>query len=292
MRYCIITGANSGIGRAAAYKIAAKGFAVVLACRNVAAAQSVCDDIINTTSNKNVSVMQVDLSLVADVGRFITEYSNKYGKLDVLINNAADFDLSRKTPLITSEGNETQFATNHLAPFALSIGFLPLLEQSNDGRIINIASQGLVMYPKITFAFDNILGQKNYSPAKTYYQTKFAQLLFSLTLREKLAGTAVSVYAIRVTNVKIDIARYPNISPIMKFMYKIKSKFSITPEDMANVYTQLATGQRQKGFYFDEKMREVTANNNAYDKVAQERLWSLSEKLIDTIPLPTKPCTF
>lgn len=280
MKHCIITGANSGIGRAAAYQIAEKGFAVILACRNMTAAQAVCDDIIKTTGNANVSAMRVELSLVSDVKRFIAEYISQYGALDVLINNAADFDISRKTPLITSEGNEAQFATNHLAPFALSTGLLPLLKQSDNGRIINISSQGLVMYPNLTFDFDNIKGQKNYSSAKTYYQTKFAQLLFSLALREKLADTLVSVYAIRVSNVKIDMARYPNISPILKLMYKIKSKLSISPEDMAHVYTELATGMKQRGFYFDEKMQEVKANKNAYDKVAQQRLWSLSEQLI------------
>ncbi len=257
MKHCIITGGNSGIGRAAAFQIAAKGFAVILACRNMTAANQVCAEIKKVTGNEHVDAMQVDLSLLSDVKRFIDDYTATYSHLDVLINNAADFDLSRKIPKITAEDNEAQFATNHLAPFALSLGLLPLLQKSADGRIINITSQGLMLYPNLTFDFDNIKGQKQYSPAKTYYQTKLAQLMFSLTLCEKLGGSSVSVFAVRVTNVKIDMARYQSISPVLKFMYSIKSKFSISSDEMARVYTKLATDEKIDGFYLDEKMREV-----------------------------------
>ncbi|PKM51406.1 MAG: dehydrogenase [Firmicutes bacterium HGW-Firmicutes-7] len=280
MKKCIITGGNSGIGKRAAYQIAGKGYFVVLACRNIEQAQKVCEEITNETGNSNVFAMRVDLSLMSEVKTFIKEYTQQYNDLDVLINNAADFDLSRKTPLITSEGNEAQFATNHLAPFALVQGLLPLLKASDDGRIINISSQGLMMYPRITFDFDNIKGDKHYSPAKTYYQTKLAQIMFSLMLKEKLTSSNISVYAIRVTNVKVDMNRYKNISPFLKFMYKIKSQFSISPEEMAKVYTTLATEPKLNGFYYDEKMREVKVNEFAYNQAAQQKLWDLSEKLI------------
>jgi len=279
MKKCIITGSNSGIGKAAAQKLAEKGCTVVLACRNLAAAEKTRDEIIQSTGNQNVYAMRVDLSLIADVKNFVKEYTEKYGSLDILINNAADFDLSRKSPLITTENNEAQFATNHLAPFTLTNGLLPLLKKSDDGRIINIASQGLVLYPNIKFDFDNIKGQKNYSPAKTYYQTKLAQLMFSISLKEKLEKTNVSVYAVRVTNVKIDINRYPNLSPFMKSLYKMKSRFSISPEQMAKVYVDLAIGEKQMGFYYDEKLKEVRANKYAYDKDARDKLWQLSENL-------------
>ena len=279
MKHCIITGGNSGIGKAAAFQIAEKGFAVILACRNITAANKVCEEIKKATGNANVTAMQVDLSLLSDVKRFVKDYTARYDSLDVLINNAADFDLSRKIPKITTEDNEAQFATNHLAPFALSLGLLPLLQKSDDGRIINVTSQGLMLYPNLTFDFDNIKSQKHYSPAKTYYQTKLAQLMFSLDLREKLQGSSVSVFAVRVTNVKIDMARYESISPILKFMYSIKSKFSISPEEMARVYIAIATGEKTDGFYLDEKMREVRGNKYAYDKPSQQRLWDLSEKL-------------
>ena len=280
MKRCIITGANSGIGKAAAFQIAKQGVEVILACRNIKAANEVCEKIKSQTGNQNVHAMQVYLFLISNVKKLVKEYMDSYDTLDILINNAADFDLSRKAPKITVEGNEAQFATNHLAPFALTLSFLPLIEKSEDGRIINVASQGLMLYPNLTFDFENIKGQKKYSPAKQYYQTKLAQLMFSLLLKEKLTNTKISVYVVRVTNVKIDMNRYSNISFILKLMYKIKSKFSISPDEMAKVYTQLAIGGKHSGFYYDEKMQEVKANKSAYEKETQDKLWLLSEKLI------------
>jgi len=280
MPQCIITGANSGIGRSAAFQIVSKGWMVVLACRSMEKAQKVCKKIKEATGNQEIYPMHVDLSLVSSVNAFAAEYFERFHSLDVLINNAADFDLSKKTPVITSEGNETQFATNVLAPFALFQKLLPLLKESRDGRIINISSQGLMLYPNITLDFDNLKGEKRYSPASTYYQTKLALLMNSLFLKEKLAGTHVSVYAVRVTNVKVDIEKFSHISPALKFMYKIKSKFSISPDEMAKVYTALALGEKLSGFCYDENMKEVKVNKSAYDRAAQERLWNICEALI------------
>ncbi len=99
-------------------------------------------------------------------------------------------------------------------------------------------------------------------------------------MRERLVGSRVSVYCIRVTNVKVDIARYSNISPVMKWMYGLKSKFSISPDVMAQVYTELAVGDKRQGFYFDEKLREVKANRAVYDNEARAKLWKLAEGLL------------
>jgi NAD(P)-dependent dehydrogenase (short-subunit alcohol dehydrogenase family) len=279
MKTCIITGANSGIGRSAAFQLAAKGLDVILACRSMERAEKTRAEIMEATGNPNVVAMRVDLSLIGEAKQFVKEFADTHKTLDVLINNAADFDLSRKVPLLTAEGNEAQFATNFLSPFALIKGLLPLLEASGDGRILNISSQGLVLYPNLAFDFGNIRGQKGYSPAKTYYQTKLALLTYSLALRERLAGRPVSVYCVRVTNVKIDLERYPGISSLQKAMYRMKSKFSISPDDMAKVYTELAAGDKRTGFYYDEKMREVQANRHAYDADAQRGLWELAESL-------------
>ncbi len=281
MRTCIITGANSGIGTCAARQLAEKGLRVILACRNIAQAEKVGAQIRKQTGNSEVFARRVDLSLAGDTKRFAQEFTHEFGALDVLINNAADFDISRKRPLITSEGNEAQFATNLLAPFVLMQELLPLLQQSDDGRILNIGTQGLVMYPRMAFDFEHMRGEARYRPDKTYYQTKLGLLMISLLLRERLAGSSVSLCAVRVTNVKVDLARYPNVSPIRKAMYGIKSRFSISPEDMARVYTALSAGEKATGFYFDEKQREVHCNKGAYDKQAQEKLWNLCESLAE-----------
>ena len=277
MKRVIITGGNSGIGYQVAKQLAEKGWSVTLFCRREEAAEQACEEIRQQTGNPHVDYILVDLSDMKSVREAVEQYIQKEDFLDVLINNAADFDLSVKKPILTREGLEKQFATNVVAPFLLSILLKGLLEKSESGRIINISSQGLILYPFMKLDFENLSGQKHYSPAKTYYQNKLALLMLSLYMRKHWKG--VKVQAIRVSNVKVDMSRYNHFSAFMKNLYKIKSKFSISPEEMAKVYTALSTEDRYEGFLYDEKCKEVKANAPAYEEEEQEKLYSLLEHL-------------
>ena len=273
MKNCIITGGNSGIGFAAAMQIAAKGCGVTLICRNEVSAQNACAKIISHSGNENVNYLIADLAEMKAVRKAAAEYLDAGASLDVLINNAADFDLSVRSPIMTSDGMEKQFATNVAAPFLLSKLLFSALRKSGDGRIINISSQGLCVYPFIKLDFDNLNGERSYNPSKTYYQNKLALLMWSLYMADSQKD--VKIQAVRVTNVKIDMSRYDHIHPLLKQMYRIKSKFSISPEEMARVYTALAVTDSYSSFLYDEKLREVRANRSAYDKPAQKRLYEL-----------------
>ena len=277
MKRVIITGGNSGIGYQVAKQLAEKGWSVTLFCRREEAAEQACEEIRRQTGNPHVDYILVDLSDMKSVREAAEQYIQKEDFLDVLINNAADFDLSVKKPILTKDGLEKQFATNVAAPFLLSILLKGLLEKSESGRIINISSQGLMLYPFMKLDFENLSGQKHYSPAKTYYQNKLALLMLSLYMREHWEG--IKVQAIRVTNVKVDMRRYNHLSAFMKNLYKIKSKLSISPEEMAKVYTALSTEDRYEGFLYDEKCKEVKANAPAYEEEEQEKLYSLLEHL-------------
>ena len=277
MKRVIITGGNSGIGYQVAKQLAEKGWSVTLFCRREEAAEQACEEIRQQIGNPHVDYILVDLSDMKSVREAAEQYIQKEDFLDVLINNAADFDLSVKKPILTKDGLEKQFATNVVAPFLLSILLKGLLEKSESGRIINISSQGLILYPFMKLDFENLSGQKHYSPAKTYYQNKLALLMLSLYMRKHWKG--VKVQAIRVSNVKVDMSRYNHFSAFMKNLYKIKSKFSISPEEMAKVYTALSTEDRYEGFLYDEKCKEVKANAPAYKEEEQEKLYSLLEHL-------------
>ena len=277
MKRVLITGGNSGIGYQVAKQLAEKGWLVTLFCRREEAAEKACEEIRQQTGNRHVDYILVDLSDMKSVREAAEQYIQKEDFLDVLINNAADFDLSVKKPILTKDGLEKQFATNVAAPFLLSILLKGLLEKSESGRIINISSQGLILYPFMKLDFENLSGQKHYSPAKTYYQNKLALLMLSLYMRKHWKG--IKVQAIRVTNVKVDMRRYDHLSAFMKNLYKIKSKFSISPEEMAKVYTALSTEDRYEGFLYDEKCREVKANRFAYEEAEQAKLYSLLEQL-------------
>lgn len=274
MKTCLVTGANSGIGKSAAKQIAQKGYRVLFVCRSLDKGRATKEELVKETKNEEIKVYQADLSLMRDVHTLSKKVMDDWGSLDVLINNAADFDLSRKEPVFSDEGFEVQFATNLLAPFLLTNLLLPAMKTQPEARVINISSKGLTLYPKIKLNIEELVSPKKYSPSKTYYQTKLALLMNSLYLRRQLESSSVSVFAVRVTNVKIDVNRYPNISSVQKRLYKIKSHFSISPDAMATAYTALSTEEKRAGFYYDEDLKEVKCNKSAYDVEMQKTLWT------------------
>ena len=277
MKKCIITGGNSGIGYQAAKQLADKGWQVTIFCRSKERAESACETIISETGNSHVSYLLADLSDLTSTKTAIENYIQTQGALDVLINNAADFELSIKQPVLTKDGLEKQFATNVVAPFLLSQSFISLLKESESGRTLNISSQGLQAYPFIKLNFDNLKGEQSYTPSKTYYQNKLALLMLTLAMRARYKD--VTIQAIRVPSVKVDMKRYSHLSSFMKNLYKLKSRFSISPEEMAQTYVALATGNSYNGFLYNEKCQEVKANRSVYDQEAQEKLYRILTQL-------------
>ncbi len=148
-KICVITGANSGIGKAAAIQIAQKGCRVVMACRNQERGEAALQDIRQKAGTEDVELMIVDMSLQASIRAFAGAYLTKYRVLDVLIHNAAVFDIRQKEIAFTDEGIEKIWATNHIGPVLLTDLLLDALKQSEQGRIVTISSKGLIMHPRL-----------------------------------------------------------------------------------------------------------------------------------------------
>jgi len=263
---CLITGGNSGIGKQAAIQLAQAGFHVIIGVRNVQRGNKALYDIKKASNRESIELLNVDMSSQQSIYAAADELTNRMNKLDVLIHNAADFDIARKQPVKSADGIETIWATNHIGPVLLTNTVMKLLENSEQGRIITIASKGLMMHSNMTVDLqDPEFKDRNFSVPKAYYQSKLAQVMYTYWLSERLKNTGITVNCIRVTNVKVDTSRYPNISGFMKFMYSLKSRFSISPDDMAKTYTYLASSpdiKRVTGKYFNEDCQIV--NSSAY----------------------------
>lgn len=268
-KICLITGGNAGIGKAAAIQLAQQGVKVIIGCRNEKRARAALKEIKEKSGNGEVDLLLIDMSSQASIQSAVTEFKSRYDRLDILIHNAADFDISRKTPQYSADNIETVWATNHIGPVLLSELLLEKLKESEQGRVITIASQGLMMHPFLKVDLkDPEFRDRKYSVAKAYYQSKLAQVMYTYWLAEKLKDTGITVNCTRVTNVKIDIKRYPDISETMKKMYSVKSKFSISPEKMAETYTYLALSPEVKqvtGRYFNEKKETVSSSGYSRD---------------------------
>ncbi|WP_372847039.1 SDR family NAD(P)-dependent oxidoreductase [Pontiella sp.] len=279
----IITGANSGIGKAAARRIAAQGHRVVLACRNperaLAAAHEIEGDCI---------VARIDLSSRRSIQDFTDWAHRELDGIDVLINHAADFDLSSGRREMTPDGFERIWFTNHLGPVLLTDRLLDMLVAARQGRVLNVSSAGLFMHPFLTVNLkDPMFNHRPFSAAKAYYQSKLAQAMHAQWLAQQLSGTMTTANCICAGNVRIDLDRFPELPQWKKNLYAIKALFAIAPEQLAETYARAAldlevrnlTG-KQLGYPFKEKPF------SAYEKdpLCIEQVMNLTYRQLGILP--------
>jgi NAD(P)-dependent dehydrogenase (short-subunit alcohol dehydrogenase family) len=279
----VITGANSGIGKAAAVQLAETGAYVVMACRSLERGAIALDEVISRSGSESVELLQVDMSSQESIQEFVKAFLHRHQRLDVLIHNAANFDLTRKAPVLTAEGVETIFATNHVGVSLLTSLLLDVLKDSSPSRVITVASKGLVVYPNLDIELDNLNGERDFSPQHAYYHSKLAQVMYTYDLAERLADTGVTVNCVRVGNVAVADDRLGNIPGFLKKLYALKKKMALSPERMARTYLYLAADpalEDVSGGYWDENNRQVKSNANSYRRETWERLWEATEELI------------
>ena len=170
-KICFITGANSGIGKQAAIQLAQFGFQVLIGSRNRERGLMALAEIKEITKSEKVDLIEIDMSSKVSIVSASKLIRERFNKLDVLVHNAADFDLSRKQPISSVDGTETIWATNHIGPILLTNSLLDLIKKSEQGRIITVASQGLMMHPRLTvYLNDPEFKTRKFSVPMAYYQ--------------------------------------------------------------------------------------------------------------------------
>lgn len=183
-RRAIVTGANTGLGAAAATALARAGAEVVLAVRVPARAAGVLSAI--TTAGGRASVEALDLGSQASIADFADRLT---GPIDILLNNAGV--MAPKEWTTTADGHELQFGTNHLGHFALTGRLLPRLLDAPTPRVVTVAS---IAHGR---GDDGVLQgnpREGYDPQKSYGQSKLANLLFAdeLQRRAQAAGSRLT----------------------------------------------------------------------------------------------------
>lgn len=284
-KVCFITGGNAGIGREAAVQIARKGFQVVIGCRDRLRGEKALAYIKDKSQSDAIRLVMVDMSLFESIRECSNILNTHFDHIDVLIHNAAIFDISQKKAVYTSEGHETVWMTNHMGPVYLTALLQGMIEKSGGGRIITVASKGLLAMPQLKVDLDDPeFRKKKFSVTKAYYQSKLAQIMFTYWLADKLKEKNISVNSIRVPAVKIDLTRHPDISALQKVAYNVKSRMAIEPYRMAETYTALATDDpswnRVTGKYFDERCQMIRSGRYTKDIESIEQVMRLTNASI------------
>ncbi len=277
-RVAIVTGANSGIGYETAKALAAKGATVVMACRNLEKANAAADKIRQEVPEAKLTVMKLDLADLASVRAFTEAFRAKYDTLELLINNAGIMI----PPLTkTKDGFEVQFGANHLGHFALTGLLLPLIQNTQGARVVNVSSGAHRMG---SIDFDNLQAEKGYKPWAAYGQSKLANLLFTLRLNELFRETKTDAFAAAshpgytATNLQGDSVWARVLNPLL----------GQTPEmgALPTLYAATAPDVKPNDYYGPDGLggmrgypKETSTAEAAKDAAVAKRLWTVSEEL-------------
>jgi NAD(P)-dependent dehydrogenase (short-subunit alcohol dehydrogenase family) len=283
-RTFVVTGANSGLGYVTARELARHGARVVLTVRNEAKGKAALAALLAEQPQAAIEVRHLDLADLDSVRAFADGIAADDVPVDVLVNNAGVMMPPR---VLTKQGFESQLGGNHLGHFALTGLLLDRLREGRDARVVTVSSG---LHKRGSIHFDDLNGEREYSPTAFYAQSKFANVLFGLELDRRLRAGGVPIRSVlahpgyAATNLQTS-----GPTGFVKQLMKIGNRLFAQSVDMgalnqlyAAVAPDVQSGQfigpdgraEQKGF-----PTVVQPVESAKDPETARRLWDVSEEL-------------
>jgi protochlorophyllide reductase len=287
-RVVVVTGANSGLGLESTKAFAAKGATVVMVCRNMSKAEKAKAEVLASSPNAKLDLMQLDNASLDSVRAFADAFKAKYDRLDILLNNAGLMAIPRTE---TADGFEMQLGVNHLAHFALTGLLLDVITSTPGARVHNTSSSA-AFNGKINF--DDLMGKTNYSRWAAYGQSKLANAVFATELNRRLEAAGYDTIAnsshpgLVMTNLQTNSLEQSDAPLGERILYGTFGKLIAQDVDMG-VLPQLyaSTAPETKGgvFYGPKTMRvrgypaEQKCNDALDDAALLKRFWEVSQEL-------------
>ncbi|XP_074574202.1 short-chain dehydrogenase TIC 32 B, chloroplastic-like [Curcuma longa] len=280
----IITGGSSGIGAEAARVMALRGAHVIIGARNVEAANTVKQSILESTPSARIDIIPIELSSLKSVRAFAEKFLEKDLPLNILINNAGimycPFQLSE-------DGIEMQFATNHLGHFLLTKLLLEKMKSTAartgiEGRIVNLSSEAHMTTYGGGIWFDKINVKESYNDKLAYGQSKLANILHAneLARRLKEEGANVTANSLHPGLIRTNLGRHSAffVTALRIVTYVLWK--SIPQGAATSCYVALHPDVKGvSGKYFaDCNVSKTTANGT--DEHLAIKLWDFSEELV------------
>ncbi|MGG6311814.1 SDR family NAD(P)-dependent oxidoreductase [Paenibacillus macerans] len=277
----VITGATSGLGQLAAIDLAKRGFRLVLTARSRARAEATKKIIQETHASANVAFFFGDLSLMSEVKRVGKEIAAAYPVIDVLLNNAG---IHAFKPRITSEGFSEMIAVNYLAPWLLTHALQPSLQKAGKARVVNVASEASRNHGKLQLPED----LTDTSPftargsSAIYGKTKLLNIMFTVELARRWAGTGISVNALNPGFNVTGLGRELRFASVIE---RLMNLFHIgDPRRGAEIMTRLITDSKYQevtGGYFNVGTgNPIKPVHPGGDAAMQKKLWNATQDLL------------
>ena len=278
---CVVTGANSGIGKAAALTLARFGAEVILVCRDSARGAAARAEIAAAAAAGQPRLEIADLSSMTEV-RDLAGRLSALGRLDVLINNAGLVLGERRT---SADGFEYTFAVNHLAPFLLTNLLREQLAGSAPARVITVSSAA---HRGARLNLDDLQLAGHFNGWRAYSNSKLANILFTTELARRLTGTGVTANCLHPGTVNTGFGR--DGSRLLRFGLDLGRRFLRTAGQGADTVIYLASSPdvagATGGYYVNRKLR--TPSRAARDQATARRLWEISAELTG-LPEASRP---
>jgi NAD(P)-dependent dehydrogenase (short-subunit alcohol dehydrogenase family) len=269
---CVVTGATSGIGKAAAAALAQQGAEIIVVGRDPARAEATAAAI-QAGGAPPPKVEIADLARLDQVRALAGRLNQTLDRIDVLINNAGLVLNERR---VTPDGYEHVFAVNHLAPFLLTNLLRPKLTASAPARVITVSSDA---HTAARLDLDDPNLEHGWSSWRSYSNSKLANILFTRELARRLDGTGVTANCLHPGVVRTGFGR--DARPLMRVGITIARPFMLSPERGADTIVYLASSPdvaaKTGGYYVKREPREPSAA--ARDDGLARGLWETSERL-------------
>jgi NAD(P)-dependent dehydrogenase (short-subunit alcohol dehydrogenase family) len=291
-RVFVVTGANSGLGLATSRALARKGGQVILAVRDEAKGRSAAAEITAEQPGAALEVRRLDLADLDSVRAFADRVRADHPRLDVLVNNAGVMAPPRS---LSAQGHELQFACNHLGHFALTGLLLDLLTDGDDPRVVTVSSAN---HRQGHLHFDDLSGERTYSPMGFYNQSKFANAVFGRELHRRLTAAESPVRSL-LAHPGYAATNLQTSAPVgrVKLLFgHVLAPLAQRPEQGALPQLYAATAPDAHGGEFIgpdgfAELRggpaQVRLSAAAADPRTGRRLWELSERLTGVrFPIP------
>jgi retinol dehydrogenase-14 len=281
-RTVLITGGTGGIGKATALGLARLGAHVAVTGRDPKRTENAAREI-RAAGGGRVDAFVADLSSRSEVRRLAGEVLVRLPRIHVLVNNVGGYWNTRH---LTADGLERTFAVKHLAPFQLTTLLLDRLKGSAPARVVTVASNA---HKLGRIDFDDVQGERSYSGARAYNQSKLANVLFSYELARRLAGTGVTANALHPGVVRTGFGAEDPAGSQRLFVPLLRP-FMKSPARGAATSIRVASAQdleKVTGRYFADR-KATKSSPRSYDEAVAARLWQIS---VDPIGLSAADVT-
>ena len=281
-RICIVTGANSGVGKETALGLAQMGARVIMVCRNAEKGKAALEEICREFGSSQVDLLIADMSSQASVRALAEQIQRKYPRLDVLVNNAGG---AAPGHTLSADGIEMTLATNHLGAALLTLLLLDLLKASAPSRIVNVSSTEAQSPSRLNMN-DLLFERRKYSAVAAYRQSKLLMNAFTFELARRLVGTGVTANCLHPGAVATNIWN-PDLLPLIGgLILAVVKPFLLNSKQGAAVSLYLATSPevaQVSGEYF-VKSKPAKSNPLSRDPKLMAEVWLCTEKMT-SLPL-------